>query len=58
MYGESLGTSSLAKSLRELADALYSRLDNGDAWDEIADDEARSLMEGAMVLWERLAREV
>lgn len=54
MYGEDMGTNTLARSLRTIAGRLYERLDDGDPWDEIAEDEAMPLMEGAIVMWERI----
>lgn len=57
MYGETQGTNTLARSLRHIAGRLYERLDDGDPWDEVAEDEARTLMEGAIVMWERLVCE-
>jgi hypothetical protein len=55
-YGERYGTGTLAKALRDLADGIYSDLDDGRPWSELRDD-ARRLMEGAMELWERMVDE-
>ena len=52
-YGESLGTSTLARNLECMAADIYRRIDDGEPWSEIRDD-AKSLMEGAMELWERM----
>jgi len=52
-YGENYGTNTLAKALVLLAADIYRDLDNGRPWDEIRDD-AKSLMQGAMELWERM----
>ena len=55
-YGENYGTNTLAKALMNLAANIYFDLDNGRPWGEIRDD-ARSLMQGAMELWERMVDE-
>ena len=55
-YGENYGTNTLAKALMNLAENIHSDLDNGRSWEEIRDD-AKSLMEGAMELWERMVDE-
>ena len=52
-YGENLGTSTLARSLRDIAADIYYRMDDGESWSELRDD-AKRLTEGAMELWERL----
>ena len=55
-YGENYGTNTLAKALVLLAADIYRDLDNGRSWGEIRDD-AKSLMQGAMELWERMVDE-
>ena len=55
-YGENYGTNTLVKCLRDLVEGIYYDLDNGVPWSEIRDD-AKSLMEGAMELWERMVDE-
>ena len=55
-YGENLGTNTLARELVTLSKSIYHDLDCGEPWDEIAED-AKSLMEGAMELWERMVME-
>lgn len=55
-YGENFGTSTLARNLRDLAECIYRDMENGKPWSEIRDD-AKSLMEGAMELWERMVDE-
>lgn len=52
-YGENFGTNTLAKSLMRISADIYYRLDDGEDYDEIAED-AKNLMEGAMELWERM----
>ena len=52
-YGENLGTATLARSLRDLAEEIYREIDDGTSWEELR-DRARSLMEGSMVLWETM----
>lgn len=49
MYGENLGTGTLAKSLVRLAQGIYEDIDDG-ATDEETVEDARNLMEGAFVL--------
>lgn len=56
MYGENLGTSTLARDLMYTAERLYLEMDDGKPWSELKDD-AKALMEGAIVLWERLVEE-
>ena len=52
-YGENFGTNTLAESLMRIGADIYYRLDDGEDYDEIAED-AKNLMEGAMELWERM----
>ena len=52
-YGESYGTATLARALKDLAAEIYARMDDGVPWSELRDD-AKRLMEGAMELWERM----
>lgn len=56
MYGERYGTSTLAKSLKVIAEELYFDMDDGVPWDKLKDD-AKKLMEGAIVLWEQMVEE-
>ena len=56
MYGERYGTSTLAKSLKTIAEELYFDMDDGVPWEKLKDD-AKKLMEGAIVLWERMVEE-
>ena len=51
MYGETMGTSTLAHLLVTLAQSIHDRRDNGESSDGEMLEEARDLMEGAMVLW-------
>lgn len=46
-YGENYGTSTLAKSLMRISADIYYRLDDGEDYDEIAEDAKR--------LWNRRA---
>jgi hypothetical protein len=56
VFGENYGTGTLAKSLKRIAEDLYFDMDDGVPWSELVDD-ARSLMEGAIVLWETMVKE-
>lgn len=53
-YGENLGTSTLARNLRDLAAEIYYEMDDGKPWEELR-EKAKSLMEGSIVLWETMA---
>lgn len=53
MYGENYGTSTLAKSLVSLSESVYHDMDDGRPYEDVA-EEAKWLMEGAIVLWERV----
>lgn len=55
-YGESFGTSTLARNLRDLAEYIYRDMENGVPWSEIRED-AKRLMEGSIELWERMVDE-
>ena len=55
-HGEMLGTNTLARDLRHIAERIYFDLDDGRPWSEIRED-AKRLMEGAMELWERMVEE-
>lgn len=55
-YGENLGTSSLARQLKILAEQIYYDLDDGRPYEQIRED-AKCLMQGAMELWERMVDE-
>ena len=55
MYGENFGTSSLARNLIQLSEQVYSGIDNGYPTREYIDS-AKSLIEGAMVLWRELVQ--
>lgn len=55
-YGENLGTSTLARSLKNLAEDLYFGIDDGEPWEDLR-DKAKSLMQGAMELLERMVEE-
>lgn len=57
MYGENYGISTLAKSLKRIAEKIYFDMDDGVDWADLVDD-ARQLMEGSIVLWESIMREV
>lgn len=57
MYGESYGIDTLARLLRNIAKRLYYDMDDGTDWADLIDD-ARQLMEGSIVLWESLMKEV
>lgn len=57
MYGENYGVSTLARSLRDIAARLYFDMDDDVPWSELIND-ARQLMEGSIVLWESIIREV
>ena len=52
MFGENLGTGTLMKSLRDYADYVRADYERGCYAD--AEQNAKSLMHGAMVLWERM----
>ena len=56
MYGNDLGTATLCKSLARVAAEIRNNESDGVPLEELRDD-ARRLMEGAMVLWERMADE-
>lgn len=53
MYGESYGTATLCKELSRLAENVRRMEDEGRPYEDFVDD-AKQLMEGAMVLWVRL----
>ena len=57
MYGENYGTGTLARLLKNIAEKLYFDMDDGVNWSNLVDD-ARQLMEGSIVLWESIMREV
>lgn len=57
MYGENYGIETLAKSLKRIAENLYFDMDDGVDWADLVDN-ARQLMEGSIVLWESMLREV
>lgn len=54
MYGEDLGTSTLARMLKIKSEQIYHDLDDGVSYEDTLEN-AKKLMEGAFVLWERLA---
>lgn len=56
MFGENYGTSTLAKSLIQLAKNVYYDMDDGKPYEDIAEN-AKWLMEGAIVLWERIMKD-
>lgn len=56
MFGETCGTSTLARKLKQTATDVYEGMDDGVPWDELRED-AKRLMEGAIVLWERMMEE-
>lgn len=56
MFGENYGTSTLLRSLALLAEDIRKREDYGESLAELQED-ARRLMEGAIVLWERMMME-
>lgn len=58
MYGENYGTGTLSQSLVRIARRIDERRDDGYPADEDMVEEARNLMEGAMVLWVRIQEEV
>ena len=58
MYGEGLGTGTLCDMLAMRARAVRDRRDDGFPADADMLDECRSLMEGATVLWTRVAEEL
>lgn len=55
-YGENLGTSTLARQLKILAEQIYYDLDDGRPYEKMRED-AKRLMQGAMELWERMMDE-
>lgn len=57
MYGENYGIGTLARLLRDIAKRLYYDMDDGTDWADLVDD-ARQLMEGSIVLWESIMKEV
>ena len=52
MFGENLGTDTLLDSLRDHVDYVRADYDRGDIAD--AEQDAKSLMQGAMELWCRM----
>lgn len=56
MYGESCGTSTLAKSLMRTSAELYYNMDDGVPWEQLRDD-ARKMVEGSIVLWKTILEE-
>lgn len=58
MYGESFGTGTLTDELAMIAQRIRADRDDGKPADEGMLDDARWLMEGAMVLWTRIMEEV
>lgn len=55
-YGENLGTNTLARQLKILAEQIYYDLDDGRPYEKMREDVKR-LMQGAMELWERMIDE-
>lgn len=55
-YGENLGTNTLARQLKILAEQIYYDLDDGRPYEKMRED-AKRLMQGAMELWERIVDE-
>ena len=56
MFGENYGTATLLRSLALLAEDIRKREDYGEPLAELQED-ARRLMEGSIVLWERMMME-
>ena len=56
MFGENYGTATLLRSLALLAEDIRKREDDGEPFAELQED-ARRLMEGSIVLWERMMME-
>lgn len=52
MFGENFGTGTLVKSLRDYADYVLIDYESGDY--AAAEQNAKSLMHGAMELWQRM----
>lgn len=57
MYGENYGTSTLARKLKNIAADIYFNMDDGISLTKLVND-SKTLMEGSIVLWERMVDEM
>lgn len=58
MYGEDMGTATLCKALHRAAGRIRSAEDNGVLYSDMTMDDVKALMQGSMVLYDRILAEI
>ena len=58
MYGEYMGTATLCEALHRAAGRIRNAEDNGVLYSDMIMDDVKALMQGSMVLYDRMLEEL